>query len=616
MSGHERLLDSLQRATMAGAESGAFVSALPAIALGLGFEVACVWRPGPDRTELRMVSGWQATTLDDRGPFLRASAGLHPVPGAPIVGQVWEEWQPVWLSDLAMEPRLARADAAGAASLRSAFAFPLSHRGDRLGVVEMFSSEVRDADRALLDNATLIGEQLGAALAFEYQNAGFAAMATASPRGVIVLDWQMRITYCNPSAGAVFGWPEKDLFGREFSILIHQRDMPRVEEALRDLEEGLGGAEIGRRNLTVAGVRGDGRQAPVDIALTAWWAGGVTVFGVQVLALEADASETSQHGIQRMLALSPIPSLLLYGPEHRVVMMNAPAQRLLSRTDHVGRRIEQVVPSFEEQGYRSLLDLVYRSRESVGSSQAPIWLERGPLEWQRMLFSFHFTPTRDHAGVVDGILVQLMDVTEQVAARARLDELDLVYASLSRVAGAICNGEADLDEVLQMVASEAASSLSVDAVVIARFENGHSRLVGAWSDPSLGRALKGGIIPAGRGHATDMVRAQGAPVHLDYADARPDCSMPDSRTTAPGPTSFERAIAVPVAHRADSWGAIAALNADPSRTFTPDTEGHLTMFGRLVGLALSAKEVSVPTRGTSAGPSLLPAEPAPLSPGH
>src|SRR6266446_922499 len=77
-----------------------------------------------------------------------------------LPGRVWSSGGPVCIRDVALDPELPRAKSAAKEGLHAAFAFPVMLKSGIVGVIELFSREVRDADRGLLQMMAAIGSQV------------------------------------------------------------------------------------------------------------------------------------------------------------------------------------------------------------------------------------------------------------------------------------------------------------------------------------------------------------------------------------------------------------------------------------------------------------------------
>ncbi|MET0962842.1 MAG: PAS domain-containing protein [Noviherbaspirillum sp.] len=118
---------------------------------------------------------------------------------------------------------------------------------------------------------------------------------------------------------------------------------------------------------------------------------------------------------------SPSFLALLRGPEHVYEMVNPSYLQLIGHRECSGRRVREVLPEAEAQGYIALLDQVYRSGAPYSARAARIHLARTPGAAPELrLLDLLFQPMRNAAGAVTGILVNGNDVTETYAAHEKL----------------------------------------------------------------------------------------------------------------------------------------------------------------------------------------------------
>jgi PAS domain S-box-containing protein len=148
------------------AEAGDLDDAAPrileALARTLGWDLAMLWLVDGDaggdtltRQALWQKSGRSFPSLES------ASAHRSFPPGASVLGRMFADRAPVWISDAPAEPSFLRREEAAADGLHAAVAFPITN-GDRfVGVVEVFSEEIRDPDRAVAEVMASFGSELG-----------------------------------------------------------------------------------------------------------------------------------------------------------------------------------------------------------------------------------------------------------------------------------------------------------------------------------------------------------------------------------------------------------------------------------------------------------------------
>jgi len=147
------------------AESPVLADALPRIlqriCKAFGWEVGAMWIADADEGVLRCLKVWRARGGPGTSKFEAMSLEYKMVPGEGLPGRVWKESKPAWIPDVTRDDNFPRAPAAAAEGLHSAFAFPIQSGEKFLGVMEFFSHEIREPDKALLATFTGIGSQIG-----------------------------------------------------------------------------------------------------------------------------------------------------------------------------------------------------------------------------------------------------------------------------------------------------------------------------------------------------------------------------------------------------------------------------------------------------------------------
>ena len=111
------------------------------------------------------------------------------------------------------------------------------------------------------------------------------------------------------------------------------------------------------------------------------------------------------------------------GPDHVFELANPPYLQLVGDREILGKRVADAIPEVVEQGFVALLDQVYSSGEPFIGNEVPVSLHRTPgAPAEQRFVNFVYQPVRDPDGVVGGIFVHGVDVTDQVQARQRVEE--------------------------------------------------------------------------------------------------------------------------------------------------------------------------------------------------
>jgi PAS domain S-box-containing protein len=248
---------------------------LRAVAQTLGWEVAAAWEADPGNAgSLRRVAFWQGDAIDQAAldPLRRRTD--MPI-GHGLPGRVWASGEPAWIVDVTVDPDFPRAEAARTAGLHSAFCFPIWTEGGLAGVMEFFTPDPRMPDENLLATMASVGRQIGHYIDRARSHAALLesegrtrAMLEAALDCVVTMDEHGRVVEFNPAAESTFGYERAAVLGRDMADLI-------VPERLRDMHRrGLrryletGDAHVLNRRIEITGMRADGSELPVELAIT------------------------------------------------------------------------------------------------------------------------------------------------------------------------------------------------------------------------------------------------------------------------------------------------------------------------------------------------------------
>jgi diguanylate cyclase (GGDEF)-like protein/PAS domain S-box-containing protein len=93
--------------------------------------------------------------------YIERSRRVTYAPGVGLIGIVWQTGDPLWVADVARDPRASRKTIAGEAGMHGAFVFPVNSGGKIIGVLGFNSREIREPDENLLQAIHVIGSQIG-----------------------------------------------------------------------------------------------------------------------------------------------------------------------------------------------------------------------------------------------------------------------------------------------------------------------------------------------------------------------------------------------------------------------------------------------------------------------
>jgi PAS domain S-box-containing protein len=251
-----------------------YLRLLAAIGESLEWDFGAWWEVSDEDQTLRCVETWRSPSLhSDAFGFLTTESQF--ALGAGLPGRVCETGEPTWISELSNDTNFPRAVGAARAGLRSGFAFPLSSGRGALGAIEMFTSRATQPDEELLQTMASLGSQLGqliergrAEREIHGSNERRRAILAAALDCVITIDERGRVVEFNHAAERTFGYPGEEAVGREMAELIIPPSLrERHREGLARLPEAGGGRMLDRR-LELIGMRADGSEFPIELAVT------------------------------------------------------------------------------------------------------------------------------------------------------------------------------------------------------------------------------------------------------------------------------------------------------------------------------------------------------------
>ncbi|HLA14322.1 MAG TPA: PAS domain S-box protein, partial [Gemmatimonadaceae bacterium] len=258
-------------------ESGSSPDALQRILGEVGVALrstyAALWNVDPAGDTIRSTHTWirPGASVPDFDQDTRSAVFRK---GEGFVGLVWEFGRPYWESDMVAHAVYPRSSAAKRSGLHAAFGFPIRTSRAFFGVMEFLAEEVLPPDHALLEAAEGVGYQLGQYL--EKSRATAAQIESDLVRAsivdlaldcIITSDHRGVITEFNPAAEATFGYTKQQVLGRQMVDLIVPPSLR--ERHLRGLERYLktGEARVLGRRIEITGMRSDGSEFPVELAI-------------------------------------------------------------------------------------------------------------------------------------------------------------------------------------------------------------------------------------------------------------------------------------------------------------------------------------------------------------
>ena len=447
---------------------------------------------------------------------------------------------------------------------------------------------------------------------------------------VIIADASGTVVEFNPAAEQTFGYSRDEALGRTIAELIVPPSLRErhITAFARFIETGHG-AMLGRR-LELTGMRADGSEFPVELALSKVEAEPALICGA---LRDISAAQNAQNHLRELadeqaalrrvatlVARESSPQQLFAAVAEQVArIINVPLVRLVryesdgSLAELIGGWGESVDPLAIGARWQldgpGVLASVWQSGRSarfddytdVRGQAAAVVRKAGmrsavasPITVEGRLWGAIAVLSPRHEPLPENTEARLADFTELVAtaianaesrgelavAEGRARKLAVEQAALRRVATLAARESSPL-EVLEAVAGEAARVLEVDAIGMLRFDpDGTATIVAQsetpWDPPPLGTCLtlEGENIVA-------SVHRTGQAARMDDWE-----SATGSVAAMANVLGVRSAVASPIVVEGQLWGTMVAAT-NRSKPLPADTESRIVDFTELLATAIA-----------------------------
>jgi PAS domain S-box-containing protein len=148
--------------------------------------------------------------------------------------------------------------------------------------------------------------------------------------------------------------------------------------------------------------------------------------------------------LQQVFAEAPAVIAMYSGEEHVVTMVNPMWEKVIGRTDAVGKTVAELFPELAGTGIIELLDQVHSSGQPYVGNETEIRIDRrGDGNLETTWWNFVFQPIVDRERQTTDIFVHAVEVTDQVRSRHSVEEK---ADELARVARALEASNRELDQ--------------------------------------------------------------------------------------------------------------------------------------------------------------------------
>ncbi len=257
---------------------------LQAIVVSLDWHVGLFWRVQDDRHTISCMQDWSVDTTMVQ-EFVRSSQKEALTSGSDLPGDCWARGEPLWVEDVARGLMSTRRPLETTGMLHAACAFPIWLRANVYGVMEFYGKEPQAEDWDLLRTLGTAGRQIGLFVerteveaALQENEARTSLIIDTALDAVITIDRAGRIAEWNTQAEQVFGWSALEAIGRDVADTIFPPShRPGYREYAQRLLESRD-SSLPNMLVEMIGLRRDGREFPVEIAMTPLPVEGSVIF--------------------------------------------------------------------------------------------------------------------------------------------------------------------------------------------------------------------------------------------------------------------------------------------------------------------------------------------------
>jgi diguanylate cyclase (GGDEF)-like protein/PAS domain S-box-containing protein len=426
---------------------------LESICQTLGWEIGMIWTVDRLDRVLRLVETWHPPD-PNLAEFEAETWDLTFGSGEGLPGAVWASKEPTWVPDVNKDPRFARRSQAQRAGLHACLAFPILRGGDVLGVLEFFSTDVRQSDEHLLRFMAATGAQIGQfigrketeQLVLDSEMVKSAIIESALDC-IITIDHEGRIVEFNPAAEATFRYWRSDVIGARMSDLIIPPSLREEHRAgfARYLETGEGPI-LGKR-LELTGMRSDGTEFPVELTVTSVeLPGRPPLFTAYVRDITERRHAEEERNQLASIVESSGDAIISTDLEGRILSWNAGAEKIYgyTRDEAIGQNVSMLVPEEDRNSSTDMFDRLEQG-ERIEHFETARMRKNGT----RMDVSLNLFPIKDGSGQT----VSLSSIGRDISERKRAEQQIAFMAFHDRLTG-LAN-RAKFEELMEMAIARA-----------------------------------------------------------------------------------------------------------------------------------------------------------------
>ncbi|WP_459251861.1 hybrid sensor histidine kinase/response regulator [Herbaspirillum lusitanum] len=184
--------------------------------------------------------------------------------------------------------------------------------------------------------------------------------------------------------------------------------------------------------------------------------------------------------LRDLLAQAPSFMAVLKGPDHIFELVNHSFTQLFGAHAVVGRPAREAMTQVLDQQVFELLDEVYRSGKTYSGREKKFYVRNGQGQhdhYQEYVLDFVLQPIRSAAGLIEGIFIEGVDITNRFAAEERLRIADSA-GGIGIFEWFPATGEMVISDRFREIWGLREDELVDDKLLVSLIEEEHQQLVG------------------------------------------------------------------------------------------------------------------------------------------
>lgn len=290
--------------------------------------------------------------------------------------------------------------------------------------------ETDDSIAGVMAVAVDVTDEVIARKKLEERESQIRALVESAPFPIgVYVGREMRIEMVNQAIIDVWG-KGSDLIGKTYREVLPELAGQQIYPELdRVFDTGIPYHARNQRVELV--VDGKLRAYYFNYSFTPLFDSNGKVYGVMNTAAEVtdliiakQKVERSEQNFRNMVKQAPVAMCILIGPKHVVEVANDHIIQLWGKAPEevMNKPIFEGLPDARGQGLEDLLENVYNRGEAYRADERPVTLLRDN-KLETIFLNFVYEPYRDADGSVIGVLAITIDVTPQVEARQKIEEV-------------------------------------------------------------------------------------------------------------------------------------------------------------------------------------------------